>query len=60
MTHYASHLLFSFGQMSGHTPIMSTYHHHTDEWCFSVNLTSQVIQGNMTGMDESSEVEKSF
>lgn len=46
--------------MSSQIPVMSTHHHCGNEMFSSVNLNSQVIQGYMSGMEESSEVENLF
>lgn len=46
--------------MSSQIPVMSSHHRCGDEMFSSGNLSSQVIQGYMSGMEESSEVENLF
>lgn len=46
--------------MSGKTSVMTTHHHCRDKMPLSANLSSQLVDGNMSGVDSPSEVENLF
>lgn len=46
--------------MSGKIAVIATHHHSHDEMSSSITLSSQLIEGYMSGVDKSSEVENLF